>query len=365
MAEQRREWDNPRSTVPTTPQVYGYQGVTSGTATPVPNRPATNQGTPYTPGTPGTPTTTAQPEPEKKPEREVTQAEQAAIFGIPLAIINSDPELKKLFDEAWAAQKSGMEWSQELFNIKLRNTNWYKTKTESQRKYYTLANDPAQAAEFADLVKKSRVSVQDAAGYLGTTLTDKQLDELAKTNLEFGLSEGELQNTLATYISYEGKTDQEIIGSLFGQAGNYEDTIRTWAKQNDVTVSNDWVLGQVRGIVAGDFDTNKSKDYITNIAKQQYSAWADKLDANTSVLDLAAGYRQVISDELDKGFEQIDLSDEYLKNAMRASDPNGKPISIDSLKTTIRKSDEWASVDKNKNKVLGVANDILSRFGMM
>lgn len=295
----------------------------------------------------------------------VSSGEQASAFGLPLAIINADPELKALFDEAWSSQKAGMEWSQQQFTVRLRNTNWYKTKSEAQRKYYLLANDPAQAAEFANQVNKSKASIQDVAGTMGSVLTDAQANELARANLQNGFSESELRNLISTYINYSGQSDIEIIGSLFGAAGDYEDQIRTWAKSNGVTVSNDWVLSQVKGIVANDFTVDKSKDYINTIARQQFSAWADKIDNATSVLDLAAGYRQIVADELDVNFNNVDLSNDYVRNAMLATTPEGKPISNDSLKTTLRKSDDWASVAKNKDKVLNVANDILSKFGLM
>lgn len=299
------------------------------------------------------------------PPSVVSPEELASMYSIPLAVINSDPELKSLFDKAWASEKAGQAWSQAYFTIQLRNTNWYKTKSESQRKYYLLSSDPAQAEEFASQISKSKSAVADSAGLLGITLNDAQLTELAKNNLQFGFSESELRNTLVTYISYEGKTDQEIIGSLYGEAGNYEDQIRTWAKENNVTVSNDWVLNQVKGIVGNDFTIDKAKDYITTIARQQYSAWSDKLDSSTSLLDLAAGMRQVISDEMDQSFETIDFSNKYLSSAMSATDNSGKPITNDALKVTLRKSDEWADVTKNKDQVLGVANDVLSRFGII
>lgn len=303
--------------------------------------------------------TTAQAKPA------ISSEELASMYSIPLAVINSDPELKALFDKAWSAEKSGQAWSQEYFTVQLRNTGWYKAKTESQRKYYLLANDPAQAAEFAAQLARSKATVADSAGLLGSTLNDAQLTELAKNNLQFGFNESELRNTIATYISFEGKTDQEIIGSLYGDAGNYEDQIRQWAKDNNVTVSNDWVLGQVKGIVSNDFTVDKSKDYITTIARQQYSGWSDKLDSTTSLLDLSAGYRQLISSEMDTSFDNIDFSNEFLNSAMSATDQSGKPITNDALRVTLRKSDEWADVSKNKDAVIGVANDILSRFGMM
>lgn len=313
--------------------------------------------------TTSTPTTTTTA--TSAPTRTMTEAELASIYAIPLAVIQSDPELKKLFDEAWAAQKAGMEWSQQYFTVRLQSTTWYKTKSEAERKYYVLSTDPAQAAEFQKQVDATKARLGDFAGALGVSLSSSEMGQLTTSALKYGLNDSELRNTLATYISYQGKTDAEIIGSLFGEAGNYEDQIRNWAKANGVTIANDWVLNQVKGIVAGDFDTNKAKDYITNIAKLQYGAWASRLDNATSVLDLAAGYRQAIANELNQSYEMVDLSNKYLNTAMTSAGPDGQPVSIDALRETLRKTDEWANVDKNKDSVVGVANEILSRFGMM
>lgn len=291
----------------------------------------------------------------------VTAASQATAYDIPLAIINSNGELKTLFDEAWAAQKRGEEFTQENFVTRLKSLNWYKSKSEAQRKFYTLSNDPAQAAEFASQIEGAKARVRDVAGLMGSSLTDAQIDELARTNLQNGLNESELNDLISGYVSYSGQTDEEKIGSLFGSAGEAEDQIRDWAKKNNVTVANDWVLNQVRGITSQSFDLNKSKDYITNIAKQQYASWADKLDGFNSVEDLSAGYRQLIASELKEDVGKIDLKNKFLDSAMRATDDNGKPVSNQAFLKTLRKADEWADV--NKDKIAGVANEILSIFG--
>jgi hypothetical protein len=291
----------------------------------------------------------------------VTAASQATAYDIPLSIINSNGELQTLFDEAWAAQKRGEEFTQENFVTRLKSTNWYKSKSEAQRKFYTLSNDSSQAAEFASQIEGAKARVKDVAGLMGSSLTDAQINELARTNLQNGLNESELNDLISGYISYSGQTDEEKIGSLFGSAGEAEDQIRDWAKKNNVTVANDWVLNQVRGITLQDFDLNKSKDYITNIAKQQYASWADKLDGFNSVEDLSAGYRQLIASELKEDVGKIDLKNKFLDSAMRATDDKGKPVSNQAFLKTLRKADEWADV--NKDKVFGVANEILSMFG--
>lgn len=294
----------------------------------------------------------------------VTAASQATAWDIPLAIIKSDPKLEALFNEAWAAQKDGAEWTQETFTTKLKALDWYKTKSEAQRKYYTLSKDPAQAAEFAAQIAANKATVQDVAGLLGATLTDEQAETVARTNLQNGFNEAELKNFLSSYITFSGQTDEEKIGSLYGVAGETEDDIRSWAKKNNVPITEDWVLKQVRGVASGDFTVDKAKDFVTNIAKQQYSAWADKLDGTNSVEDLALGYRNLVAKEFGESIENIGINNEFVNNAMLAMDDKGRPITDQTLLKTVRKSDSWVNVPKNKEKVLGLGQDILTRFGM-
>jgi len=294
----------------------------------------------------------------------ITAASQATAWDIPLAIIKSDPKLEALFNEAWAAQKDGREWTQETFTTKLKALDWYKTKSEAQRKYYTLSKDPAQAAEFAAQIAANKATVQDVAGLLGATLTDEQAEMVAKTNLQNGFNESELKNFLSGYITFIGQTDEEKIGSLYGVAGDAEDSIRQWAKKNNVQVTEDWILNQVRGVTAGNFTIDKAKDYVTNIAKQQYSAWSDRLDAFNSVEDLAAGYRQLVAKEFGEEFDNVGLDNEFVNSAMLATDDKGRPITNQSLLKTMRKSDAWVDVPKNKEKVYSLANDVLTRFGI-
>jgi hypothetical protein len=297
----------------------------------------------------------------------IEAATQATAWDIPLAIINSDKgpgSLQELFNKAWAAQKGGEEWSKEKFIVELKTLTWYKSRSEAQRKYYTLSKDPSQATEFAAQIEANKESVRDAAALMGATLTDKQLEETAKANLQNGFNEAQLNNFLSAYITYSGQTDEEKIGSLYGVAGKTEDDIRNWAKQNNVPVSDSWVLKQVKGVAAGDFTVDKAKDYVTNIAKQQYSAWSDKLDGLNSVEDLALGFRDLVARELGEDVGNIKLDNKFVNDAMLAMDDKGRPITNQALLKTVRKSDDWAKVSKNKEKVLSLGQDILTRFGM-
>ena len=206
--------------------------------------------------------------------------------------------------------------------------------------------------------------IKDAAGKLGATLTDAQATELAKANLQNGYNPSELNNFLVQYIGFSGKTDEEKIGSLFGIAGSNEDELRKWARENNVTLSEDWILKEVQTIASGKYDVDKSKNYINDIARQQYAGWADKLDGVRSLKDLSLGYRNVIGRELGiEDIDSIDFTNKHLDAAMRSKDDKGMLISDENLRKTLRKTDEWSNVPKNRDAIIGAGRSILTKMG--
>jgi Tfp pilus assembly protein PilV len=284
-------------------------------------------------------------------------------YALPLALINSDPELKALFDEAWIDQKAGKEWTQEKFNVRLQGTNWFKTKSEPQRLYYTLKNDPAQAAEFARQVNAKKSSIASLARANGISLSDQDLDRLANTSLEFGYADDELTSVMADYIDYKEQDPKALVGSLTGNAGLAEDGIRDWAKRNMITVSDSWIIGQVRNAAKSGWRIDSAQDAINNMARQQFSHWADQLDGNTTLDDLAGGFKNLISDEFDEDVDSITFDNKFLKKAMMATDDKGKPINTETLRRDLYQTDEWSDVTKNKNKLISTGRDILTRMG--
>lgn len=295
----------------------------------------------------------------------VSNTAQAAAWKVPLAIIQSVPQLEALFNEAWAAMKKGTEWTEEQFTVRLQALDWYKEKSAAQRKYYYLEHDPAQAEELASQIASTKATVSALAQQLGTTMSDSELTDFATNALRNGLNQDEITSSLSAHISYGGQSLGQVAGSLFGKAGDLEDGIRDWAKRNGVTVSDSWVLDQVKHAASSGLDISRAKDTITNIAKNTYSHWADKLDGINTLDDLASGIKNIVSDEMDVDYKTLDMNNEYVKAAMQAKDDKGMPIGNDAVRKTLMKTNAWADVEKNKNKLISAGQDILNRMGIM
>lgn len=297
----------------------------------------------------------------------VAKSTAASMYAMPLSIIKSDKELETLFNEAWVDQKAGREWTKEKFQVRLQSTKWYTDKSESQRLYYTLKNDPAQAKEFQNQLDQKQNSIQLLANSNGITLSESEAKELADKALQLGYTDAQLTSVMADYINYNANGTEQAIsdmsGSLAGNAGKAEDEIRDWAKRNMTTVSDSWVLGQVREAAKSGWDVSKATDSINNMAKQEFSHWADKLDGITTLDDLAINFKNVISDEFGEQINSITFDNKFLKQAMQAKDDKGMPINTDALRRTLYKTDEWSNVKKNADKIMGAGRDILTRMG--
>jgi len=296
----------------------------------------------------------------------ITKSAQAESYKYSLAMIESDAGLSSLFAEAWADMKAGREWNEPQFTVRLKNTDWYKLRNAAQRNFYVLENDPAERPQFDRQIAEKKAELATIAAGYGITLAPEELDKISRDSLRYGNNANQDSDTLSKYISYGNQTDQDISGSLFGRSGDLEDQIRNWAKDNGVTVSNSWVLDSVREAAqSGTFLAGKAKDSITAMAKQQYAHWADKLDGTNSLDFLATGMKNIVSDEMDIDFTTLGLDNKWVMSAMLAKDDKGMPIGGDAMRKSLYKTNEWADVKKNSNKIMDAGQSLLSRMGIM
>lgn len=293
----------------------------------------------------------------------VTQSEAATDWGFALSVINSDKELKALFNEAWNALKTGEEWSEATFTLKLQKTKWYTTRTEQQRAYYTAKNDPSQAVELEAKLKANMASLRTVANNMGATLSDDELRTLADENLINGWNEAQINARVADYIKFSSDPTTGFQ-DLIGAAGTVEDKIRGFAKKMGVEVDNQWVLDKARAAVQAGNDTQAAEDFIRARAKEKYTAYANELDTST-VEDLSYNYRASMSNLFEIGIDEISMNDSMLKEAMAAGDGQGGKKNLYQFEQELRKDPRWAKTKNAKESSSTIVNDVLSTFGLI
>ena len=299
----------------------------------------------------------------------VSKATQAEEFGYQIGLINSDTgknSLSEVFNQAWQAELSGQAWDQSKFNNAIKKTNWYKNRTAAQRQYDIAYGTGKGSPEYTDLmhrVSQQTASVQQIAGNLGIQLSQSQINQIGHDAVRNGYTNAELNSILAKAGESKGIDNfyKQVSGGTVGTAKN---DIQNWAKDNGVTISNSWLSGQLDEITRGTHDVQKSKDYITGLAKLAYPAHADYLDSKTSVMDRAQTYAQKISSMLEVPFENVDLTNQHLKNALNPGE-DGKAKNVTQVEQELRGTADWAKTNNAKETVNGMVNNILNKFGLV
>lgn len=286
----------------------------------------------------------------------------ATDYGYPLAIINSDKELTQLFNEAWASMKKGEDWTEAEFKVKLQRTDWFKTQSEAQQKFYVLSKDPAQKAEFNAQVTRNKSDIRAAAEAMGATLTEAQLDKVTRDNLMYGWNPSQLEDFLVQYVQYSKDPETGAL-KLFGKTGQVETDIRDWAKRNGISIQDSWVMEQVKSAATKNYDISEAKKYITNIAKRTYATHADLIDDNNTAEDAAAGYINSVQNLLEIPQGQANINDKRVQQLMKMTTDKGTAMSTYDAEKWLRKRPEWMSTKNAKETTNGIVNGVLSTFG--
>lgn len=283
-----------------------------------------------------------------------SSAETAANFGYTLAFFNSSPELKKLLADATKGA-----WTPGRFVAALQNTKWFRTASESNRKFQVLrASDPAT---YKQQIQQGAVHVMNMAGQFGSNISADYSYHVAETAMKFGWTDDQLKN----YLSQRLKTDAK--GNYRGQAASFQSQFRGLAEEYGVDVSDQVVTSYVRSALRGEADANTFKAYTQQLAASKYVALKDRIMAGESVRQIADPYMQSYAKLLEVDGENIKLDDPLIQRALQAKDSKGKPTTqtVYDFEQTLRNDARWRKTDNAQDVGMATANAILKQFGQV
>lgn len=124
----------------------------------------------------------------------------------------------------------------------------------------------------------------------------------------------------------QGQARLAPLGTELADEDNPALQLAALAQNNGVKLSDDYIASVVGAIGAGtttlDAETARIRE---KIIAQAFPAWADEIKAGANVADIAAPYKQAMSQILEVPEDAIDLNDRALKKALQGVDANGKP----------------------------------------
>lgn len=277
--------------------------------------------------------------------------ELASQYGLTSALINSSKELKSLFSKAVAGQ-----WSAARFQASLKNTKWWRTQSDTLRKYITTKfEDPAtfkqnwSSAQF----KVNQLAVQVGIGnqILAGGKSSKLLKEAIYNSLALGWSDDRIKDWLGTKATTHG-------GIMWGEAGDAFDKLHTVAYTNGMKYSSDWYKKQAVAVVSGRTTQDTVEAQIRKAAAAQYSAFSDQILAGQNAIDLAAPYIKSVSSLLELPETDVDLFNKHVADAMKHATP------LWQFETQVRSDPLWNKTKNAQDSAMQLAHQVAKDFGL-
>lgn len=283
----------------------------------------------------------------------LTPEELAASYGWAYGFMNSNPELKKLFGQA-----VDETWSQSKFQAELRDTEWWKNTSETRRQaQITQKTDPATWNAQLDAAV---IQVRQLAAEIGAAIPESKLTKIAKNMIETGMDENQLRYAIGEYVNFTKD------GTLKGEAAMHEYTIKEYAYNMGIKLSDQAVKDQAQRVVRKVATTQDFESQIRESAKSMFPGYSEALDAGSTVRDIAGPYIQMMSSELQVPDTSIDVMDPIIKKALNGLDAKGKPAGVNlyDFQQQLRNDPRWKKTQGAQDTTMAASLKVLRDMGL-
>lgn len=269
------------------------------------------------------------------------------------SLISSNEELQGLYQ--MAVENS---WSTDRFIAAVQNSNWWSTHSDTARQAFaTMKSDPAT---WNQNIQNLEVSMKNMAAQLGATITQKQAQQFAIDAIQGGYSQDQavLNHKFAQFV-------KPVSGNHFGgQAGSYEDQIRTAMRDLGVFLPEDQLDRQIQQIVGGQQSVNGVTGQLRTQAASMYPAYSKQINSGMNVSDIAAPFISRAQQLLELGPGDMNIQSPLVKSALQHTQ-DGQPAAMPmyDFEKSVRQDPRWLSTDNAQDSFMTNAHKILVDFG--
>jgi len=289
-------------------------------------------------------------------ETQMSPEELAANYGWSYAFLNGVPELKDKFkqavDETWTAQK---------FQAELRDTDWWKKTSDSARQAQVMkTTDPAT---WTASVNAATIQIQQLASEIGAAIPANRLKGIVESAIKTGIDKDEdaLRNILGQYVGFTKD------GTLKGEAGMHEYTMKQYAAQMGVKLDDQAIKNQAQLVVRKLSTTQDFEDQIRTQAKSAFPGYETQIDSGMTMKDIASPYEQMMAKELELPTNAKGLDDPLIRSALNGLSKDGKPtgMSLTDFQSSLRNDPRWRSTTNARNSALDLGASVLRDMGLI
>lgn len=289
----------------------------------------------------------------------IDRREMAQSYGFALAFMNSNPELKRLFNQAVA-----QTWTPDKFVSQLRNTKWFKNNSASVRN--AILQETSDPATFQASLDQMSSTVRDTYGSMfgSAAMNEKQVGKWARLAVRMGWSQSELVDRISSTVDYEKMLKRNALG---GTAAETKTRLDSLGSNYGVKLGDQWKAKQLQRIMSGDDTMAGVQRRVQEMAMREYSAFADRIAGGETVTEIADPYVSRLSELLELNPNDVGLDNDLVQRAMKQTSADGKPAAMDlyTFEKEVRKDNRWQYTKNARQEVSNVTADLLRQFGVM
>jgi hypothetical protein len=288
-------------------------------------------------------------------QQEAVYAQIQSQYGLTDAILSMDPtgSLKAAFD--WI--RTNKITDPVIAANKLAETAWFKDHGVEVTKNFAM--EQTSPGIFAKNVESIKEQLRDEAASLGKSLTEADLDMIARDTFLYGRAYNSSQviNSLVSKgAGTAGGTYGTAITDLKAHAGNM-----------GVQYNEDWYKTAADKVAIGDMTPEDFKAQINELAKSKYSVFADQIDRGITVQQAASPYINSMANILELNPVELKLSDPTINQALTGVNQDNKPTlkPLWQFETDLRKDPRWGKTQNARQTTDATAHNILQSFGLV
>lgn len=276
----------------------------------------------------------------------------AESYGFSAAMLNSNPELKRLFNKAVKEN-----WAPDMFVARVRGTKWYKKTSETVRN--AQVQKKSDPGTYKAQVDQQNARVTILARELGSQMPAKAIRKMAETAYQHGWDDNQLRRHLAASVR------RTSAGLLEGQAGEWERQWREYAGSMGLSYTPYQYGTWARKATKGSMTPEDVLGLMQHAAKSRYPQFAGRIAKGESMDDIAQPYRQTIGELLEVDPASIPLSGRLLQKGLNQRTKKGDPTSMPLYKfeDVVRQDPRWRQTDNAKKSGDEMVRQLGTLFG--
>lgn len=291
---------------------------------------------------------------QSETEKKLSPQDMAAQYGWSYSFLNSDPSLKGLFDQAVTDN-----WTTAKFQAELRNTDFWRNNSDTAR--LALQQKVTDPATWSATMDANKAMISDLANKIGAAVPDGMLPKIAEQMAMTNMGEDQLRQILSGYIDFTKN------GTLQGEAGMYEHTMRQYADAMGVDMNQQSIKNYAQLMVKGMSTPQDFQNFIKEQAASAFPAFQQQIQAGQTMQNIANPYIQMMAQNLEINPNTINLKDPTIMSGLNGVDAQGKPTgkNLVDFQDVLRGDPRWASTQQAQDKVMNIGRSVLQQMGLV